>query len=98
LCGLGQTAANPVLSTLHFFRDEYDAHINDKFCPTGTCKDLSKYSIDAEKCVGCTACKRVCPVSCIEGNVKEAHVIDEGKCISCGACFDICKFGAVIKP
>jgi len=98
LCGLGQTAPNPVLSTMHFFRDEYVDHIEKKHCKTGSCKGLAKYVIDPDKCIGCTACKRVCPVDCIEGNVKEVHVIDESKCIKCGACFDVCKFDAVIKP
>lgn len=98
LCGLGQTAPNPVLSTLHFFGNEYQAHIHDKKCLTGSCKALSKYSIDAEKCIGCTACARVCPVNCIEGKVKEVHIIDPEACIACGACYDACKFDAVIKP
>lgn len=98
LCGLGQTAPNPVLSTMKFFKEEYHEHVFDKKCRCGECKALAKYSIDAEKCVGCTACARVCPVSCISGKVKEAHVIDQAKCIGCGACYDKCKFNAVIKP
>jgi NADH:ubiquinone oxidoreductase subunit F (NADH-binding)/(2Fe-2S) ferredoxin/NAD-dependent dihydropyrimidine dehydrogenase PreA subunit len=98
LCGLGQTAPNPVLSTMHFFKDEYHEHVFDKKCRCGECKALAKYSIDAEKCVGCTACARVCPVSCISGKVKEVHVIDQSKCIGCGACYDKCKFNAVVKP
>jgi len=98
LCGLGQTAPNPVLSTMHFFREEYVDHIEKEYCKTGSCKGLAKYVIDPEKCIGCTACARVCPVDCIEGKVKELHVIDESKCIKCGACYDACKFDAVIKP
>lgn len=98
LCGLGQTAPNPVLSTLDYFYDEYLAHIVDKKCPAGACKALAKYKIDPIKCVGCSACARVCPVSCIEGKPKEKYVIDEDECISCGACFTACRFDAVIKP
>lgn len=98
LCGLGQTAPNPVLSTLDYFYDEYLAHINDKKCPAGSCKALSKYKIIPEKCIGCTACARVCPVKCISGKPKEKHVIDEAACISCGACFTACRFDAVLKP
>ncbi|QXM07135.1 NADH-quinone oxidoreductase subunit NuoF [Crassaminicella indica] len=98
LCGLGQTAPNPVLSTLEYFWDEYLAHVKDKHCPTGECKVLAKYSISKEKCVGCTACAKVCPVDCISGKVKETHVIDQSRCIKCGACFDACNFNAVIKP
>lgn len=98
LCGLGQTAPNPVLSTLNYFYDEYLAHINDKRCPAGACKALLKYKIIEDKCIGCTACARVCPVNCITGAPKQKHVIDEDKCIACGACFTACKFQAVIKP
>lgn len=98
LCGLGQTAPNPVLSTMNYFHDEYLEHVNDKYCRAGTCKALAKYSIIAKKCIGCTACARACPVKCISGKVKEVHVIDQSKCISCGACFDACKFDAVLKP
>jgi ferredoxin len=97
LCGLGQTAPNPVLATLKFFRDEYVAHVVDKKCPAGVCKDLLQYKIVADKCKGCTLCKRLCPVGAISGNVKEAHVIDTNKCIKCGACLSGCKFGAIIK-
>lgn len=97
LCGLGQTAPNPVLSTLHFFRDEYIAHVKDKKCPAGVCKKLLNYSIVADKCKGCTACARVCPVGAISGKVKEAHSIDTTKCIKCGACMSKCKFGAIVK-
>jgi len=98
LCGLGQTAPNPVLSTLHYFYDEYVAHIEDKYCPSKACKALLKYAIDADKCIGCTACARVCPVHCIESKPKEVHHIDQFKCIGCGACYDACKFDAVIRP
>ncbi|MGX8796880.1 NADH-ubiquinone oxidoreductase-F iron-sulfur binding region domain-containing protein [Fusibacter sp. JL298sf-3] len=98
LCGLGQTAPNPVLSTLDFFYDEYIAHIKEQRCPAGACKALSKYKIIEEKCIGCTACARVCPVNCIAGKPKEKHVIDEAACIACGACFTACRFDAVLKP
>ena len=97
LCGLGQTAPNPVLSTLKFFRDEYVAHIVDKKCPAGACKDLVSFKIIADKCKGCTACKRACPVGAISGEVKNPHVIDANKCIRCGACLSTCKFGAIVK-
>lgn len=97
LCGLGQTAPNPVLSTLHFFRDEYVAHVKDKKCPAGVCKKLLQYSIVADKCRGCTACARVCPTGAISGKVKEVHTIDSSKCIKCGACMEKCKFGAIVK-
>jgi NADP-reducing hydrogenase subunit HndC len=97
LCGLGQTAPNPVLSTLRYFKDEYLAHVVDKKCPAGVCKDLLQITIVPEKCKGCTACARVCPVNAISGEVKKAHVIDQSKCIKCGACIAKCKFGAIIK-
>ncbi|MEE1144416.1 MAG: NADH-quinone oxidoreductase subunit NuoF [Acutalibacteraceae bacterium] len=97
LCGLGQTAPNPVLSTLKFFRDEYIAHVVDKTCPAGVCKKLTKYVIEEDKCKGCTLCARNCPVGAISGKVKEAHVIDQDKCIKCGVCADSCKFKAIIK-
>ncbi|MEA4824131.1 MAG: NADH-quinone oxidoreductase subunit NuoF [Clostridiaceae bacterium] len=97
LCGLGQTAPNPVLSTLRYFRDEYIAHVVEKRCPAGVCKKLLHYEIIAEKCRGCTACARVCPVSAISGKVREPHVIDTAKCIKCGACMEKCKFGAIVK-
>ena len=97
LCGLGQTAPNPVLATLKFFRDEYVAHVKDKKCPAGVCKKLLNFNIDAAKCKGCTACARKCPVGAISGKVKEAHTIDTSKCIKCGACIATCKFGAIYK-
>ncbi len=97
LCGLGQTAPNPVLATLKFFREEYIAHVVDKKCPAGVCKGLLNYSIVADKCKGCTLCSRKCPVGAISGTVKNPHVIDTAKCIKCGACMDSCKFGAIIK-
>ncbi len=97
LCGLGQTAPNPVLSTLRFFRDEYEAHVTEKRCPAGVCKNLLTYEILPDKCIGCTACARACPVDCISGSVKKVHVIDKSKCIKCGACMEKCKFSAVVK-
>ena len=97
LCGLGQTAPNPVLATLKFFRDEYVTHVVDKRCPAGVCKKLLNFSIDPEKCKGCTLCARKCPVGAISGTVKNPHTIDTTKCIKCGACMDNCKFGAISK-
>ena len=97
LCGLGQTAPNPVLATLKFFREEYIAHIVDKTCPAGVCKKLVKYEIVEDACKGCTLCARKCPVGAISGTVKNPHTIDTNKCIKCGVCIDSCKFGAIIK-
>ena len=97
LCGLGQTAPSPVLSTLRNFRDEYIAHIKDKKCPAGVCKKLLSYTIDPDKCKGCTLCARNCPAGAIVGKVKEVHVIDTAKCVKCGACIEKCKFGAISK-
>ncbi len=97
LCGLGQTAPNPVLSTLKYFRDEYIAHVVDKKCPAGVCKQLLSYRIVEDKCKGCTACARNCPVGAISGSVKNPHVIDNEKCIKCGACMEKCKFNAIVK-
>jgi len=97
LCGLGQTAPNPVLSTLDNFFDEYLAHVEEKRCPAGKCKDLVRYVIDPEKCKGCTLCAKVCPADAISGKVREPHVIDQDKCVKCGACYTACKFGAISR-
>ncbi len=97
LCGLGQTAPNPVLSTLRYFRDEYEAHINEKRCPAGVCKALLSFHIDRDKCKGCTLCARNCPADAIVGSVKNPHFIDTDKCIKCGTCIEKCKFGAIYK-
>ncbi len=97
LCALGQTAPNPVLSTMQYFMDEYIAHVRDKKCPTGVCQKLLQYVIIPEKCTGCTLCKRNCPVEAIDGKVKEKHTIDTSKCIKCGVCMEKCRFGAIIK-
>ena len=97
LCGLGQTAPNPVLSTLRYFRHEYEAHIYEKRCPAGHCQALLHYEIDPEKCKGCTACTRVCPAGAISGTPRHAHTIDVSKCLKCGACMEKCRFGAISK-
>ena len=97
LCALGQTAPNPVLSTLRYFRDEYIAHIVDKKCPAGVCKDLLQYKIDPDKCKGCTLCARTCPADAIIGKVIEVHMINPEKCLKCGACMEKCRFGAIYK-
>lgn len=95
LCGLGQTAPNPVLTTIKYFRNEYEAHINDKKCPAKSCPDLLEFTIDADKCRGCTLCAKKCPANAISGEVKSAHKIDRDKCIKCGSCVSVCRFGAV---
>ncbi|MBE6732106.1 MAG: NADH-quinone oxidoreductase subunit NuoF [Ruminococcaceae bacterium] len=97
LCGLGQTAPNPVLSTLKYFRDEYIAHVTERRCPAGACKALTNYVVEADKCKGCTLCARNCPVGAISGAVKVPHVIDTNKCIKCGVCMEKCKFNAIVK-
>jgi ferredoxin len=97
LCALGGSAPNPVLTTIRYFRDEYVAHIRDKRCPAGVCKALLRFRVVPERCTGCRACAKVCPVSCITGAAKEIHVINEAKCIRCGACFDACRFEAIAR-
>ena len=97
LCGLGQTAPNPVLTTLRYFKDEYKSHITDKKCPAGVCTALLTYEVITDKCTGCTACARKCPVKAIAGEVKKPHQIDQNKCIKCGVCYDVCKFAAITK-
>ncbi len=97
LCGLGKTAPNPVMSTLKYFRDEYEAHIKDHKCPAGVCTELITYSINAGNCTGCGLCLKKCPTEAITGETKQPHVLDAGKCIKCGICYDVCKFDAVIK-
>ena len=97
LCGLGQTAPNPVLTTIRYFRDEYDAHIRERRCPAGECAALRKFRIDPAKCKGCGACARKCPVKAISGEPKKPYAIDPAKCIGCGSCEAACRFGAVAK-
>jgi NAD-dependent dihydropyrimidine dehydrogenase PreA subunit len=97
LCGLGQTAPNPVLTTLRYFREEYEAHVRDRHCPAGVCTALLTYTIDPEKCTGCRACAVKCPVKCIDGEKKKRHGIHQERCVRCGACFDVCRFDAVTK-
>jgi len=97
LCGLGQTAPNPVLSLLKNFREEFLEHIREKHCPTQRCAKLIRYEIDPEKCTGCTLCARRCPVPCISGTTRKPHLIDQDRCIKCGECFKACKFDAVKK-
>jgi Na+-translocating ferredoxin:NAD+ oxidoreductase RNF subunit RnfB len=97
LCGLGQSAPNPVLSTMNYFGDEYIAHVKDKKCPAGACTAMATFTVIAEKCIGCTACKKVCPVDCIIGEKKEPHVIEQDKCIKCGACVSKCKKDAIVR-
>ena len=97
LCALGRTATNPVLSTIKYFKDEYVAHIRDKKCPAGVCRELIEYTIDSEKCTGCGVCARACSTKAISGEKRQPHMINQGMCIKCGVCFDSCKFGAITK-
>jgi len=97
LCALGQSAPNPVLSTLKYFREEYIAHVVDKRCPAGVCKNLVQYKIDPNKCKGCTLCAKNCPVNAITGAIRAPHSIDPNKCIKCGVCMSNCKFDAITK-
>ena len=95
LCALGKSAPNPVLTTLKYFREEYEAHIREHRCPAGVCPALTSFAIDQSKCVGCGACKRACPAGVISGEVRQPHTIDPARCIACGSCREACKFGAV---
>jgi ferredoxin len=97
LCGLGMTAPNPVLSTIRYFRNEYEAHIRDKKCPAAVCRDLITYYVIEECCKGCGACKRACPADAVRGTKKSPHRINAKLCIKCGTCFDVCKFKAIVK-
>lgn len=97
LCGLGQTAPNPILSTLKYFRDEYEAHVYQKKCPSGVCKSMLQYTIDAARCKSCGLCTKVCPMNCISGEKKVPYVIDQSKCAKCGACMEKCPFKAIAK-
>jgi NADP-reducing hydrogenase subunit HndC len=97
LCGLGQTAPNPALSTMRYFRDEYLAHINEAKCPASVCKELLSITILEDKCIGCGLCAKRCPTDAISGEIKKPHVIDQEKCIKCGLCIEGCKFGAIVK-
>ncbi|MEW6202260.1 MAG: NADH-ubiquinone oxidoreductase-F iron-sulfur binding region domain-containing protein, partial [bacterium] len=96
LCGLGKTAPNPVLSTLRYFPEEYEAHVHEKHCPAGVCQALIEYKIDAEKCNGCGVCLRNCPYGAVEGKKKEAHIINLNACQKCGICFSMCKFDSIL--
>jgi NADH:ubiquinone oxidoreductase subunit F (NADH-binding) len=97
LCALGQTAANPVLSTLRYFENEYHTHIDKNKCPAGICTELIQFEIDKDKCTGCLACKKACASDAISGEKKQPHVLDQEKCIKCGSCYDVCKYDAVLK-
>jgi ferredoxin len=97
LCALGGTAPNPVLSTIKHFRSEYEVHIQEKRCPAGVCRALVHYDIDKEKCTGCHACVRRCPVEAITGEAKKPHTLDQAKCVKCSACYEVCRFGAVVR-
>jgi Na+-translocating ferredoxin:NAD+ oxidoreductase RNF subunit RnfB len=97
LCALGNTAPNPILTTIKYFREEYEAHIHDQSCPAKECKNLIIYVIDKDNCTGCTLCARNCPTSCISGEAKKVHEIDQERCIKCGMCFTVCNFDAVRK-